>query len=339
MIQAAVVLLLAFLIAGLVTKVLIPLLRKRGVLDIPNERSSHQVPTPRGGGIGIITGCLAGVVCAWFFGLPLPHFSLFLGAASIALLGFIDDRSGGLPSVIRFVVQLMAAGLVVFYSGGLPHFPFPSPLDMPLGVLAIPAAMLWIVGVANLYNFLDGIDGYAGLQGAIAGLAVAFLQPQGSFVAIGCAIAGACCGFMLHNWHPAKIFMGDVASATLGFTFAVLPFQGPLESRSQIVWGMALCLWFFLADGTFTMLRRLLRGEKVWEAHRTHLYQRLVKSGLPHNVVTARVMIGAALLACLTVISIRRDEPKLQWTAFAVAVGAFGLLCGWTASQEKRGAG
>src|SRR5206468_6921221 len=126
------------------------------------------------------------------------------------------------------------------------------------------------------YIFLAGIDGHAGLQGAVAGLGVALLHTVGSFTTIGMAVCGACAGFLVHNWHPARIFMGDVGSATLGFILAAVPFQTSGRWRSDSVFFVALFLWFFLADGAFTVFRRLWRGEKVWEAHRTHLYQRLV---------------------------------------------------------------
>jgi Fuc2NAc and GlcNAc transferase len=333
--RSLVVLAVSFIVAWAATMILIPWLQKQGVLDIPNLRSSHKIPTPRGGGIGIILGLMAGTLAARLLEMRLPGAELFLAAGLIALIGFIDDRSGGVSVLVRFACQFAAAGIVIHGAGGLARLPLPAPLNVSLGVLAIPAALIWIVGLTNLYNFLDGIDGFAGLQGVIAGLSLAFLAPGGLFAAIGFAIAGACAGFLVHNWHPAKVFMGDVGSPTLGFILAALPFQLEPGSRSQAVFVVVICLWFFFSDGVFTFMRRLSRGEKVWEAHRSHLYQRLVRSGLRHNQVALPVMVAAATLAGITIAAWHTRQPGALWGVFAVAVLCFLAYCGWTWSRER----
>jgi UDP-N-acetylmuramyl pentapeptide phosphotransferase/UDP-N-acetylglucosamine-1-phosphate transferase len=208
-------------------------------------------------------------------------------------------------------------------------------LDFELATLAVPVSLLWIVGVLNLYNFLDGIDGFAGLQAVVAGLGIA-LWGHGDIAVVGFAIAGACAGFLLHNWHPAKIFMGDVGSGTLGFMLAALPFQLTPASRGDAMFVVAMCLWFFLSDGCFTIMRRLSRGEKIWEAHRSHLYQRLVKTGLRHDRVTLHVIGAAAVLSALAVVAARSGGVSSRWSVFAAAGASFFAYYCWTWARERQ---
>ena len=329
------VLVVAFVVAWAVTKVLIPLLTKRGILDVPNARSSHVVPTPRGGGVGIIAGLMAGFLTARLLGMQLPTSALLIGTALVALIGFADDHSGGLSVKVRLLLQLVAAAIVVFSAGGIARLPLPEPLDVPTGPLAIPLALIWIVAVTNLYNFLDGMDGFAGMQGAVAGLGVAFLSQDSLFLTIGFAVTGACAGFLLHNWHPAKVFMGDSGSGTLGFLLAALPFQLHMPSRGGAVFVMAMCLWFFLADGVFTILSRLFRGEKVWEPHRSHLYQRLVKAGLQHDQAVVKIIGAASVLGILAILSIRLGRATAQWSVLATSLGGFLAYYYWTWKRER----
>jgi UDP-N-acetylmuramyl pentapeptide phosphotransferase/UDP-N-acetylglucosamine-1-phosphate transferase len=318
----------ALVVAWGVTRALVPLLRQRGVLDVPNERSSHEQPTPRGGGLGILAGVAVSAGVAGVMGLPLPGGSFWGGAAIIAAVGLVDDRTGGLSALVRFGLQGVAAAVVlVGAGGGIAHLPFPPPLDPPVDWLGVPLALLWLVAVTNFYNFLDGIDGFAGLQGMIAGVALAVLSTSSPIFAVGLGIAGGCLGFLLYNWHPARIFMGDVGSATLGFMFAALPFQMPGPLREEALFVVAMVLWFFLADGAYTLLRRALRGERVWEPHRSHLYQRLLKTGLRHDQVALRVNVAASALAACAVAVWHYGRAAGQWGALALAlVAAFVYL-------------
>ena len=320
------------MVAWAITKVLIPLLQNNKVLDFPNSRSSHRVPTPTCGGAGIIAGLAGGLITASLLGMQIPTPPLLLGGVLISLVGFIDDRSGGVSVPLRLTTQFSAAGIVVFNVGGIGTLPLPEPMDLQTGVLAIPLALTWIVAVTNIYNFLDGIDGFAALQGAIAGLCIALLGQGGHLVIMGLVIAGACCGFLLHNWHPAKIFMGDIGSGTLGFLLAALPFQlGSSSSRGDALYAIGMCLWFFLSDASFTILRRIWRGECLWKAHRSHLYQLLVDSGLRHDQVVLRVNAGASIIAALALVSIHiSGSTNARWVVIAVAVGAFVAYCFWT---------
>jgi Fuc2NAc and GlcNAc transferase len=320
--------------AWLTTKLVIPTLRKNGLVDIPNERSSHVMPTPRGGGIGIVAGIVAALIVGSLVGLKLPSLALMIGALVVAAIGFIDDRLGGLSVLVRLSAQVAAAGLIVWHAGAIDRIPLPAPLNLNLGSLAIPASILWIVALLNLYNFLDGIDGFAGLQGVVAGLGITIWG--GSEVgALGLAIAGACTGFLPHNWHPAKVFMGDVGSGTLGFVLAALPFEFEQTTRGDALFVVAVCLWFFLSDGVFTIVRRLALGQKIWKAHRSHLYQRLVQAGLRHDRVVLTVIGAGALLSVLAVTSLRLAQSGARWAVLASATASFLVYYWWTIQRER----
>lgn len=327
------VLLTAFAVSWTATKVLIRILSQRGVLDIPNVRSSHKVPTPRGGGLGILAGLAAGCAAAALLSLSLPHPGILAGTALVAVTGALDDYTHRVSIGIRLLLQCLAAAMVVVPSGGLGQLPLPQPWDVPLGALGPPLAIVWIVGVTNVYNFLDGIDGFAASQAVIAGVAAATIfAAEGS--AIGLAIAGASGAFLLHNWHPARIFMGDVGSEALGFLLASLPFQLPEPARSRSLIAIALCLWFFLADGLFALLRRLCRGEKFWTAHRSHLYQRLVGTGLRQDEVVLAVSGLSLGVATLAVVAHRSGEPRQLWMALLAAAATFLFYVVWTSRRE-----
>lgn len=323
----AFVILTSFCISWLSTGMLIRLLRKRGLLDVPNQRSSHTVPTPRGGGLGILVGVGAALTVAAGLGLGALKVGLLAGAALVAICGLWDDFHG-LSVRIRLLIQCVAAGMVIAGSGGLDRLPLPEPLAIPLGVAGSALAVLWIVGVTNIYNFLDGIDGFAGAQGLIAGAALALIDHR--FSVAGSALAGASAGFLMHNWHPARIFMGDVGSTTLGFLFAALPWQiEPPGGRSRAVYFVALFLWFFLADGVFTLIRRVLRGEKIWLSHRSHLYQALALRLTKHDDAVRRIGSLAALLASISVLIHRANSAVLDWVALAIAVVLFAWYATW----------
>lgn len=232
MVIAAVVL-VSFFVALAVTRQLIFYAHKSGLLDTPNVRSSHTRPTPRGGGIGICAGVGAGVAAAGIAGAALPPWPLLVLLAAVAALGYWDDRARGLAASLRMGLQILAAGAAVWILGPFEHFPLPAPFDVPAGLLAWPLSVVWIVGVLNLYNFLDGIDGFAGLQGVIAGLGLAALPVTEPVRILGLAAAAACLGFLRWNWHPARIFMGDVGSTMLGFLYATAPLLLEPERRGQ----------------------------------------------------------------------------------------------------------
>ena len=308
-----IVLLVVFITSMLLTKWLSRILRTKGMIDIPNKRSSHQNPTPRGGGLAILKGLFAGLILFFLLGdVRLTGNLFWIGLGVIALTGFLDDRLN-LPVYVRFLFYLLAASLVHFDTGGLSEFPLPEPFNFSLGMLSYPVTVFWIMAVINIYNFLDGIDGFAGVQAIIAGLAIAILDFSGTGYYAGLMIAVASSGFIAYNWHPAKIFMGDIGSASLGYFFAGIPFYFTYVESNIGIYAIGIFLWFFLADGAFTIIRRLLKREKVWEAHRSHLYQQLTVKGLPHHQVVYRVMGAGILLIIVFFIIYFYSYHNLIW--------------------------
>ncbi len=315
-----IIFLISFFVSLLSVWILIRVFNRSRMMDLPNERSSHHIPTPRGGGIGILLGLAVGLGMAEAtISVHLP-WSLYIGSLLVAVTGFFDDRIR-LSAGFRFLCQFVAAALVVWQLSGLDRLPFPEPFLFDLGVWSIPLSLFWILAVTNIFNFLDGIDGLAGVQAFLVGLGLVLIGGLFSFVEFGYAMMGASLGFLIWNWHPAKIFMGDVGSSTLGFLFSALPFTKPVGSRGYFLFIIFLFLWFFLCDGIFTLFRRFLRRERFWTAHRSHLYQRLTQTGLPHDVVTS--VIGSASFAfiVLTSLYVRAEMLTHNW-----AVPLFGLF-------------
>jgi len=263
-----------FLLSVLLTYAIKSYANKKAIFDIPNERSSHSTPTPRGGGLAIITVFYFGL---FYFkeGLDSRLFYALLCAAPIALISLMDDIFA-LSSRIRFFVQSVSAVMALYILGGVTSIDF-IVFELHGWWLNIVAfiAMIWLT---NLYNFLDGIDGYAGSEAVVVGLGLSlfFYNP------LGLVIVAACLGFLLFNWHKASIFMGDVGSATLGFIFAVFVFYDTGHGNIYI-WLILLSLFWF--DATLTLVRRYRNGETITKAHKKHAYQRLIQSGWSHDKV------------------------------------------------------
>ncbi|MGH8018502.1 MAG: MraY family glycosyltransferase, partial [Opitutaceae bacterium] len=291
------------------------------IVDVPNARSSHVKETPRGGGVGIVATVVPGMAAVLASGRAGDlEGALWAGglAVFIAIISFIDDVRS-LPSLVRLVCQIGAAALAVWALGAFPAatLPFLDPLILPRWFMAV-VTVVWIVGLTNVYNFMDGIDGIAGGQGFVTGLAWAWFGAVTGVPLVawaGVIIAAACLGFLFHNWSLAKVFMGDVGSAFLGFVFAVLPLLA-LHVRTQVAgWSLlfigavpvfaALAVWPFIGDGVFTFLRRLKHRENVLAAHRSHLYQRLTIAGWPHATVSRFYIWWAAGCALCGVVYLK----------------------------------
>jgi UDP-N-acetylmuramyl pentapeptide phosphotransferase/UDP-N-acetylglucosamine-1-phosphate transferase len=282
--------------------------------DIPNDRSLHTRPTPRVGGWGIVP---VSVVLIWLVApaLWLPA----LAAALLAALSQIDDRRG-LPARVRFGAHAAAvAALIAVY-----------PADVPWWALAAMAVLLvWLV---NLYNFMDGSDGLAGGMAlfGFGGYAIAASVSRHADPALAVAsviVTGAAAGFLLFNFHPARIFLGDAGSIPLGFLAGALGYWGWREGVWP-VWFPALCFAPFIGDASVTLLKRLLRGEKFWEAHREHYYQRLVQSGLGH-ASTAWVWYLFMAAGIMLAIWALQFAVLYQWLVVVVWAAALALagLC------------
>ena len=233
MTSPAMALLTAFALSLVATPLCRAAARRFGLLDRPNERSSHQRVVPRGGGTAIALSVLVALWLARPFWADRPGaLAILLGGVALALIGLADDRAG-LSAFTRLVAQLGVVGLVVLRVGGFERVPLPALLGHHLGPLGTAATVLWIVAVVNFYNFLDGIDGLAALQAVVtgAGVLLAGFDPFAALLAA--ALVGAAAGFLPFNWSPASIFLGDIGSYFLGYTLAALPLLAPPQLRSQ----------------------------------------------------------------------------------------------------------
>jgi len=279
---------------------------RRQILDIPNQRSSHTRPTPRGGGLAIVIVSLLGWIVAWGF-TPTWHLTRLLaylsGAIFIAAVSWLDDLHS-LPNRIRFAAHSLGAIVVIVGFGYWQNVDLPFLGQLSLGWWGLPITFLWIVGLTNAYNFMDGIDGIAGGQAVVAGLGWAVLgwmSSQPLVSALGILLAASNLGFLGHNWPPAHIFMGDVGSAFLGFSFACLAVIAAKDDPRLALVGVVL-VWPFVFDASFTFVRRLRNRENVFAAHRSHLYQRLVIAGYNHRAVTLLYSVLAALGAASAIL-------------------------------------
>ncbi|RWU17776.1 glycosyl transferase [Pseudomonas alkylphenolica] len=245
------------------------------IIDVPNARSSHSVPTPRGGGVGIVLtflGCLA--LLGAFDWVPGQALLAIGGAgALVAVIGFMDDH-GHIAARWRLLGHFAAAAWMLFWLDGLaPLQVFGYTLNLHwFGYIVAAFYSVWML---NLYNFMDGIDGIASVEAITACLGMALLSVLAGapdLTTLPLLLAGATAGFLFWNFPPAKIFMGDAGSGFLGIVLAGLSLQAAWHS-SQLFWSWLILLGVFVVDATFTLIRRLVRGDKVYEAHRSHAYQ------------------------------------------------------------------
>jgi Fuc2NAc and GlcNAc transferase len=292
------------------------------LLDIPNERSSHSAPTPRGGGLAIAVTALGGIIIAamlhwieWDLAIALAG-----GGTMIATVGWIDDHRD-LPALTRFAVQFMSAAWGLFWVGGLPSLSVGF-ASVPLGLVGTILGVVGIVWAINLYNFVDGIDGLAAGEaistGVIGGL-ILIAMGQTGLAMVSFLIAAANAGFLPLNWAPAKLFMGDVGSGMLGYLFAVLAIASENAGAVPLlIW--VLLLGAFVFDATVTLCRRIAHGERWYHAHHSHAYQRMVQAGRSHAQVSATILIINLALAVLAIVA------WLRPTFFLIAFGAGAVL-------------
>lgn len=316
-------------------------IRRLAILDQPNQRSSHTRPTPRGGGLAITALTLLSATAYLLFGelgqVRAAGFAYLGGALLIAAISWLDDLRT-VSNRVRFACHILGAILVIVVAGDTrATLPGPGGWQLPwwaLGCLLLP----WIVGLTNIYNFLDGIDGIAGGQAIVAAgwwLAIGQTRDLPLVTTLALAVAASSAGFLLHNWSPASIFMGDVGSTFLGFTFATLPLLGLKEGGPpELLIGGILLVWPFLFDGGLTIVRRALRGENIFQAHRSHLYQRLVIRGWSHRAVSG-LYIGYAIVSGACGYAIIAGQTSFL---ALVPVGLGVLLAWWVGQVERRAA-
>jgi UDP-N-acetylmuramyl pentapeptide phosphotransferase/UDP-N-acetylglucosamine-1-phosphate transferase len=301
------------------------------LLDHPNERSLHEVPVPRAGGLAVLCGLVVALGLGWVAGVapgPLPW--IVTAALPVATVSLLDDL-GHLPRRLRLAAHV-GAGLILAAAGltwgalALPAgfawsvWPFPAPLAWFLTVLFV----VWMI---NLYNFMDGMDGFAGGMALFGFGALAVLGWRGgdpAFALVAASVAAAAAGFLTSNFPPARIFLGDLGSSTLGLLAAALSLWGASTGLFAL-WVAGLAFSPFIVDATWTLAHRLLRGERIWEAHRDHHYQRLVLAGWGHRKTVLRaylVMAGAAACA----VAAPGLPPSEQWLVLLAWAVVYGLI-------------
>jgi len=302
------------IVSALLTGLLVLLLRRRAILDHPTDRSNHAVPTPRGGGLAVVPITLV----AWTVGagtdIPIGLLAVIGGGWVLAILSWVDDLRS-LPAGLRLVIQAVVVAATAHWlnlEGPVFQGLLPGWTDSVCTVLL----WLWFV---NLFNFMDGIDGISGVETICIGAGITALglvlaeAPQQ--VWFGATLAAATAGFLAWNWPPARIFLGDVGSVPIGFLLGFLL----LALAARGYWAPALILpAYYLADATITLLRRLLRGERVWQAHSEHFYQHAVRSGRSHAQVSLAVMVANLVLIALAILSL--SYPLLSLAGAALTV-------------------
>ncbi len=299
---------------------------QRQVIDLPNERSSHSVPTPRGGGLVIVSITLAVALILtllthnWREGLVF----VVIGAL-VAWIGWQDDVKSLSPK-FRFLFQGLAALATVLGLGYFKSITIPLFGELQLGYVGIPITILWIMGLINAFNFMDGIDGMSGsvaLTAAFGWMLFLGISGQASSLLfwLTIAIAASSLGFLGHNWPPARIFVGDVASTFLGFCFAVIPLMSVNRVKDAFLLGV-IVMWVYILDTLVAFLRRWIKREPVFSAHRTHIYQRLVISGY-------RVASITSLYLLLTSLGVVLAYAWIHGYRFAPAAIIIGLPVLW----------
>ena len=318
-------------VSALVTGGVLRAARRWRVLDRPNARSAHRVPTPTLGGIGVLAGFWAGVAAlAGASAAPAEWRALAVGTAALALL-IVDDLRQPLSVAQKLSLQALAALAWLALGPRLEVMELPALGAIDLGMWSWPLTALWLIAAMNAYNFMDGIDGITATQTIAAGLGLCLCLAavQSPAAPLGLLAAAAAAGFLVYNLPPARVFMGDVGAHALGLTLGGLALAAQRDGLP--FWMAALVLGCCLYDTSYTLVRRALRGENVLQAHSQHLYQRLVRGGWSHGQVDALVLaVNVGLVA--GVLSLAQGQA-LGWVLLAAV--ALVLIAG-TAWVERR---
>ncbi len=285
-----------FVLSILLTLSVKKLAEKKSIVDIPNERSSHTIPTPRGGGVAIVISWLIGISYFYFEELIVPNlYYAFLGGIPLMVIGIIDDIINVKP-LLRLLVQSFSAIWALYFLGGHTMIDFGFYTFSNIYIVSIFAfiVVLWFI---NLFNFIDGIDGYLSTGVLLYSGALFFLSNNYSVL----VLAAAVLGFLIWNWQPAKIFMGDVGSTLLGFNFIVFAiyFQNSEEISFIIPIILSSIFWF---DTTLTLYRRWRNKEEISKPHKKHAYQRLTQAGYSHQkVVLLSILLNVIIISIIAI--------------------------------------
>jgi UDP-N-acetylmuramyl pentapeptide phosphotransferase/UDP-N-acetylglucosamine-1-phosphate transferase len=330
----------SFLLSLLMCSLLRRFAIRHSLVDIPNARSLHQLPVPRLGGVAL-TGATWLMIGVQIFAAPqsLARDLLLwlLASVPIAGVGLFDDVRS-LRADVRFLVQLTIAAAFSVAIGIPARLAITADHTIYLGrTVATLLSSIWIVGVLNIYNFMDGMDGLAGSQAFAASLAVAAglaIHGQLDLALVAGLVAAATAAFNINNFPPAKIFLGDAGSTFLGFSFAAMSLMGVSRIDPLPFVVVPLALSPFLLDGTFTILRRISRREPIWKAHKSHLYQRAVAAGLSHHDVLLPYAAWIAAAAGSACVAARANSVLAVLLASAMLL-ALAAMWRWVVVLER----
>ena len=302
---------IAALVSMLLTTILLFSKAGKNMQDVPNERSLHDIPTPRIGGVGL----MAGILLAWVLMLMSLAWWIVLPLLLLFWVSLLDDKRN-LPVRHRLLAHIVAAAILVAGSGMVS-------LSVMLALLLLPC-VVWMI---NLYNFMDGSDGLAGgmaLFGFTMYGAAALMHGDEIQAMLNFSVGAAALGFLYYNFYPAQVFMGDAGSIPLGFLAAAMGLWGWQQAHWP-GWFPLLVFSPFIVDASVTLLKRLLRGEKIWLAHREHYYQRLVQIGWGHRNVALIFYVLMFAVGISAVFGIHQPE-NFAWQLILAWVGIYALL-------------
>jgi len=330
----------AFLVSALLTRYFSHPETPFCILDTPNARSLHSHPIPKSGGIAILTGfAIAALLAYWLF-VPVPgYFWILITGLLIAIISFIDDCyhvSVRYRLLVHFIATYLLLGQGQFW---ITEWDLPGITWTGSTFLQFSASLLFVVWMTNLYNFMDGMDGFAGGMAVFGfGTLAVFggLANHLFFMAINLMVASAAGGFLLFNFPPARIFMGDVGASSLGFLAAAFSLWGHREGIFPL-WVALLVFSPFIFDATVTLLRRLLQGDKIWLAHKSHYYQRLVELGWGHKntVLWEYALMAACSVSALMIPSLPNYAQWYLLISWIIIYILLMYLVGWLEQQKR----
>ncbi len=308
------------------------------VLDHPNERSLHDRPIPRTGGLAIVAAIVLGHLMALLLGWATAALVPIVAATSFVFAVSVVDDLRTVPALLRLLVHLLAAAALVAFGVTVTHLTVPGTQIALAPWLAAVLVTLFVTWMTNLFNFMDGMDGFAGGMGCIGFACYALLGALGGdagFALTSALIAAACAGFLVENFAPARIFMGDAGSSVLGFVIGALTVYA---ERSGLfpVWLGVVVFSPFIVDASVTLVRRALAAEAVWRAHRSHHYQRLVRLGWSHRRTALWGYLLMLLCAVLALV-ITDASAAVQWLGLLCLAAIYAMLMLFVHRLERAG--
>lgn len=326
----------AFVVAALCTAWLLRSPVRGSMLDVPNFRSLHSKPTPRSGGLAVLAGILGGVVTYPSELVSVPYATITAALGALITVSILDDIRG-VPPFLRLAIHFMSA--VIALVNGLHFDIFFASGGWISDMVTWLGAVFFLVWMTNLYNFMDGIDGFAGGM-AVIGFGtfgvLGWIADSSLFTTLSFIVTAAAGGFLLFNFPPAQIFMGDTGSSVLGFLAAIFILWADQQGLFPF-WIGLLVFSPFIVDASVTLLRRLIAGERIWEAHKTHYYQRLVQLGWGHRKTTLVEYAVMLLAAVGSIVAVQSSSP-IQWLLITVFVVLYFAAAAIIAVTERRAA-